>query len=281
MSSPSTNRAAAYPTWLPMPACTVHAVCGPPGPGLRPHAQAHAKPGARIIDIAEIIERLSLGKPGNWVPVALEERNRELAALEKAQPDEEVWLISPSPRQWQRDWWATHLNARVWLIDPGKETALAEAAAAGVNVRFVHAWYDEFTDPNGQTAPPARDTRERHLTGAPAGKRPAASDRGYDSRHGKMRAEQLARQRFCERCQAEGRGQVQATHMDHIKPFRLPDGKRDWKLWGDPANHRSLCAPCHNAHGAKTTRDETPLGSGSDGRPLDPAHPWNKSKPDT
>lgn len=260
-----------------MPACTVHAVCGPPGPGLRRHAQAHAKPGARIIDIAEIIERLSLGKSGNWAPVALEERNRELADLAKAQPDEEIWLISVSPRQWQRDWWAAHLNARVWLIDPGKESAMADAVAGGVNVRFVHAWYDEFTDPNGQTTPPARDTRERHLTGAPAGKRPSASDRGYDSRHGKMRADYLAKHPWCERCETEGRGRVPATDLNHRVPFKKPDGSMDYKLWGDPKNHEGLCRTCHAAHGAKTTRDASPLGSGSDGRPLDPAHPWNRN----
>lgn len=276
MSGPSTNRAAAYPTWLPMPACAVHVVAGPPGPHLRRHAQHHGQPGARIIDIAEIIERLSQGRPGNWLPVALEERNQTLAALAKAPADEEIWLISPSPRQWQRDWWQTHLNARVHLIDPGKPAALAEAAAAGVNVRHVHAWYDDFVDPAGQTTPPVRDTRERHLTVQPAGQRASASDRGYNSRHGKMRAEQLTRQPWCERCEAEGRGRVVASHMDHIKPFKLPDGGRNWKLWGDPANHRSLCAPCHNAHGARTDRDASPLGSGADGRPLDPAHPWNR-----
>lgn len=276
MSGPSTNRAAAYPSWLPMPACAVHVVAGPPGPHLRRHAQHNCKAGARIIDIADIIDRLSQGRSGNWAPVALEQRNQQLADLAKAPADEEVWLISLSPRQWQRDWWALHLNARVHLIDPGKPAALAEATAAGINPRFVHAWYDELNDPNGQTTPPLRDTRERHLTGAPAGQRPSASDRGYDSRHGKMRAEQLAKVPWCERCEAEGRGRVVATDFDHIKPFRQPDKSINWKLWGDPANRQSMCRTCHQAHGARTDRDASPLGSGADGRPLDPNHPWNR-----
>jgi 5-methylcytosine-specific restriction enzyme A len=259
-----------------MPACTVHVVAGPPGPHLRRHAQHNCQPGARIIDIAEIIERLSQGKPGNWFPVALEERNQTLANLAKAPADEEVWLIQLSPRQWQRDWWATHLNARVHLIDPGKPAALAEAAAAGVNVRFVHAWYDEFADPNGQTTPPVRDTRERHLTGAPAGQTPANSAAKYGTKQGQMRTAQLARQPWCERCEAEGRGRVVATDMNHIVPFMQPDGKPDYKLFGDPKNHESLCRTCHQAHGARTDRDASPLGSGSDGRPLDPNHPWNQ-----
>lgn len=276
MSGPSTNRAAAYPNWLPMPACAVHVVAGPPGPGLRRHAQAHRQPGAVIIDIAEIIELLSGGAPGNWLPVALERRNQELAALAKAQPDEEVWLLSPSPKQWQRDWWSTHLNARVHIADPGKMVALAEAEAAGLNVRWVHAWYDEFADPEGWKIPPVRDTRERHLTGAPAGKRPSASARGYDSRHGKMRTALLARQPWCERCEVEGRGRVTATDLNHREPFMRPDGTKDYKLWGDPKNHEALCRTCHQAHGARTDRDASPLGSGADGRPLDPLHPWNR-----
>ncbi len=277
MSGPSTNRRAAYPTWLPTPACRMHAVVGPPGPALRAYALAHAAPGATIIDIAEIIERLSGGRPGAWIPPALEERNATLEALAKSPDDAEAWLISPSPKQWQRDWWATHLNARVHLVDPGRAVALEQAGAVGLNPRFVHAWYDETADPEGWRIPPVRDTRERHLTGTPpAAQRTGASDRGYDSRHGKMRAELLARQPWCERCQAEGRGRVPATDLNHRKPFRLPDGGRDWKLWGDPKNHEALCRTCHQAHGARTDRDASPLGSGGDGRPLDPAHPWNR-----
>ncbi|WP_310474083.1 hypothetical protein [Sandarakinorhabdus sp.] len=276
MSGPSTNRAAAYPTWLPMPACRVHVVAGPPGPGLREYALAHCRPDAEIIDLAEIIARLSNGRPGDWAALALDERNRRLADLARADPGHEVWLISLSPKQWQRDFLAGKLNARVTVVDPGKEAALAEAEAAGVNVRYVHAWYHDFTDPNGWCIPPVRDTRERHLTGAPPGKRPAASDRGYDSRHGKMRAEQLAKQPWCERCEAEGRGRVPATDFNHKVPFRQPDNSINWKLWGDPANRESMCNTCHQAHGARTDRDASPLGSGSDGRPLDPAHPWNR-----
>lgn len=277
MSGPSTNRAAAYPTWLPMPACRVHVVAGPPGPGLRDYALAHrSSPDAEIIDLAEIIARLSNGRAGDWAALALDERNRRLADLAKADPGHEVWLISLSPKQWQRDWWSTHLNAPVTMIDPGKEAALAAAEAAGVNVRFVHAWYHDFADPDGWRIPPVRDARERHLSGAPAGGRATASDRGYNSRHGKMRAELLARQPWCQRCEAEGRGRVPATDLNHIKPFRQPGGAMDFKLWGDPKNHEALCRTCHQAHGARTDRDASPLGSGSDGRPLDPAHPWNR-----
>ncbi len=276
MNGPSTNRAAAYPTWLPMPACTVHAVAGPPGPHLRQFVQTHCRPGAAIIDLDEIIERLSQGRPGAWAAPALEERNRRLADLAKAPADEEVWLITLSPRQWQRDWWATHLNARVHLVDPGKPAAMAAAVAAGLNVRFVHSWYEDYADPDGWRIPPVRDTRERHLTGRAPGARPPASARGYGTNHGTMRTKLLARQPWCQRCEAEGRGRVPATDLNHIKPFRRPDGSFDGKLFGDPANHEALCKTCHNAHGARTDRDASPLGSGGDGRPLDPNHPWNR-----
>jgi 5-methylcytosine-specific restriction endonuclease McrA len=278
MTGPSTNRAAAYPTWIPLPACRVIVVAGPPG-GLRRYAKAHASPAARIIDIDAIIARLSRGKPGAWISPALEERNRLLADLATANPADEVWLISPSPKQWQRDWWQRLLNARVILHDPGRQQALREALAAGMNPRFVHQWYHDFTNPEGHLTPPVRESAQSHLNDRPSGApRANASDRGYNSRHGRMRAEQLARRPWCERCEAEGRGRVPATVLNHIKPFRRPDGSIDWKLWGDPKNHSSWCEACHNAHGAKTNRPESPLGCGADGRPLDPAHPWNRGR---
>ena len=54
----------------------VHVVAGPPGPHLRAFAQTHRLPGAAIIDLNEIIERLSHGRPGKWLPVAPKPRRQ-------------------------------------------------------------------------------------------------------------------------------------------------------------------------------------------------------------
>ena len=57
---------------------------------------------------------------------------------------------------------------------------------------------------------------------------------------------------------------------DHIVPHK---GSRD--RFFDPANLQSLCATCHDS--AKQSQERTGIvrGCTADGRPIDPAHPWN------
>jgi 5-methylcytosine-specific restriction protein A len=54
------------------------------------------------------------------------------------------------------------------------------------------------------------------------------------------RALQLARRPLCETCLAEGRITA-ATVVHHAEPHR-----GDWRLFIDPANHRSACKACHD-----------------------------------
>ena len=285
MSGPSNHPNAAYPDWLPMPAVPVTVIVGPPGNGAAAYAAAQAGPGEQVIDVAAIIEDIS-GQPasadnGKWIVPALGRRNEMLAALAKASGEVAgAWLISPAPAQWQRDFWSRVLAARIVLLDPGKAAAIEGARAEGIEVRWVHRWYSEAQDAMAGILAPSAPSRPASAAARP---RESATKRGYgkgsDGRsHAVLRDQQLAREPWCRFCWEERKMKVPATVLDHIKPFRTEAGDFDGKLWGDPKNHRSLCKPCHDARGAQRNRPEKPAGAGSDGKPMDPAHPWNKGR---
>jgi hypothetical protein len=85
------------------------------------------------------------------------------------------------------------------------------------------------------------------------------------------RLAQLARQPLCERCEKAGRITA-ATVVNHRQPH-----KGDWALFIDPDNHESLCAAHHDALVQREEARGFIIGSGVDGRPVDPEHPWNAS----
>lgn len=86
-----------------------------------------------------------------------------------------------------------------------------------------------------------RDDRDR---------RGSARERGYDSRWERYRRAYLLRHPLCVECAAGAplpggvtpRGITPATVVDHIRPH-----KGDHRLFWDPANHRSVCRPHHDA----------------------------------
>ncbi len=276
-SGAATHPGAGYPAWMPKPRCPVTVIIGPPGNGALAFAVAHARPGEVIIDLESIITEIS-GVPApkagpEWIVPALRQRNEALQVLSTPAAPDAAWLISPAPKAWQRRFWQDVLGATIVLRDPGREAAILAARDAGVSERWVHQWYAEAEATGG-----AHD-----FAAAPAGPREAASKRGYGKgektqSHSKMRDAQLLREPTCRFCREERGQAVPATVLDHIQPFRKASGDIDFKLWGDPKNHRSLCKPCHDARGATSRRDEKPPGAASDGRPLDPAHPWNRAK---
>jgi 5-methylcytosine-specific restriction protein A len=73
-------------------------------------------------------------------------------------------------------------------------------------------------------------------------------------------------------CEREGR-LTAATVVDHITPHRS-----DPKLFWDPANHQAICKPHHDSTKQRQEVRGYVAGSTVDGRPLDPDHPWNRSR---
>ena len=277
MSTPADHPAALWPSWLARSAIAVTVIVGPPGNGARRYIDAHAAPGDIVIDVNAIMVELSglpPSAPGRseWIIPAMTRRNAALGALARLvpKPDEATaaWVISPSPFAWQRTWWADRLGATVQLLDPGRAAAITGARAEGVPEKYVHQWYAESAGGAASGAIPAARPRA-------GDDRESASARGYNARHRALRDKQLAREPWCRFCWEERQVKVPATVLDHIEPFMV-GGVFSGKLWGDPKNHRSLCGPCHNSRGAQRNRPEKAPGAGIDGKPLDPAHPWNR-----
>lgn len=75
---------------------------------------------------------------------------------------------------------------------------------------------------------------------------------------------------LCELC-AEVKRRAPATVVNHRKAH-----KGDWALFIDPANHQSVCAPCHDGSVQSYERTGNIVGSDETGAPLDPNHHWNR-----
>jgi 5-methylcytosine-specific restriction endonuclease McrA len=85
----------------------------------------------------------------------------------------------------------------------------------------------------------------------------------------KLRNAHKAKEPLCRYCMQQGRAVPMAV-VDHIRPHNGNEA-----LFFDPSNLQSLCRPHHDATKQAEERGGRVLGSGLDGRPTDPAHPWN------
>ncbi|WP_442577587.1 HNH endonuclease [Mesorhizobium sp. ASY16-5R] len=59
---------------------------------------------------------------------------------------------------------------------------------------------------------------------------------------------------------------------DHVEPHKGDEVK----FWAGP--FQTLCASCHSGHKQSHEKRGYQKGVGFDGWPIDPGHPWNKSK---
>lgn len=101
--------------------------------------------------------------------------------------------------------------------------------------------------------------------------RASASERGYGTAWRKARAGYLKSHPHCTMCAQQGQ-QTAATVVDHIKPHR---GSQS--LFWDKGNWAGLCETHHNSTKQRDEARGYVSGSDASGRPIDPAHPWNKS----
>lgn len=251
-----TERAAAFPDWLPQPGCRVTLVTGPSGPHRAAAIAERRGEGDVVIDMDAILAEDPFRN-------ALAERNARLAQLAGLSPDVHAWFSTPAPRGGQRRWWTDRLGCELLVIDPGEPAALA-AAATDAARGWVRQWYAEAAETGGWRPPEM----------GPA----ARGGRVYNQRWAKARATWLGRaeNRWCAPCRTAGR-RSPATVVDHIVRHRRDDGSSDPKLFWDTANWQPLCATCHNSTKASFERSGRVRGADAEGRPLDPNHAWNKS----
>lgn len=78
-------------------------------------------------------------------------------------------------------------------------------------------------------------------------RRGSAHRRGYTAAWARYSRRRLIEHPLCVRCLAQGEV-TPATVTDHVRPWR-----GDGRLFWDPANHQSLCKPCHDR---KTARED-------------------------
>ena len=89
-------------------------------------------------------------------------------------------------------------------------------------------------------------THKRQAVSTDNRSRGAANKKVYDAKGRALRFAYLSQHPLCVLCEADGRVTA-ATVVDHVEPVALrPDLRLAWE------NLRALCAPCHNAHTART-----------------------------
>lgn len=129
------NDSAAYPTDLKPSRVPLTIVCGAPGSGKSTYVREHAGPLDTVIDLDEIIARLS-GMPlytpadSSLMRKAFAERNRLLRdmgrAPENAPPS---WLIVSTPTKRGREWWRDQLGGELVVMTTTLDECLARIDA--------------------------------------------------------------------------------------------------------------------------------------------------------
>lgn len=100
--------------------------------------------------------------------------------------------------------------------------------------------------------------------------RKTSTQRGYDARWRRLRAQKLRANPLCEECDKGGLLE-RATMVHHITPIEDGGEPLDWD------NLESLCLPCHGAK-HNTTGRENVGGCNESGFPIHAGHYWNQKK---
>ncbi|MBD3292994.1 MAG: HNH endonuclease [Armatimonadia bacterium] len=93
----------------------------------------------------------------------------------------------------------------------------------------------------------------------------------YGNKWHRMRTAYLETHPWCRVCWEMGK-RVRATDVDHIVRHDGPGDPMFWKY----ANWQPLCSMHHKSKSGREAHGLKPkMGSGVDGWPADPDHPWN------
>lgn len=151
------GRAAAVPAFKRKPAIPVTLVCGPSGSGKTTWVREQADPADLVLDMDEIIARLS-GLPWyvagpEWVQPALVERNARLGALANGSTYRKAWLIVQAPTWGERRKWKDMLAADVVVFAVDEDTCKARCKGRPGNVwpKLIDRWWQDYSSGRDET----------------------------------------------------------------------------------------------------------------------------------
>ena len=104
-------------------------VCGPPASGKSTYVAEKAGPNDLVIDLDQIIRRLSRGRERTqvarfYLSDALKKRDAMLRSLQHDPSCDRAWFIVCAPTRRERDDWAAKLNATVVVLDTDPQTCI-------------------------------------------------------------------------------------------------------------------------------------------------------------
>lgn len=118
------------------------------------------------------------------------------------------------------------------------------------------------------------------------GRRGTSHSRGYNYQWQQAREQYLRENPLCESHRKRGEF-VPALVVDHIVPHKLKDARESgdaeriaeaYRLFWSRSNWQGLCKHCHDSDKQRLEKSGRIVGCAADGRPIDPSHPWNRTK---
>lgn len=154
------NKPYMWPKNIPKPAIPVTMICGPSGAGKTTFTKNNANKEDIVIDLDEIRERIS-GLPSSecgeeWFKPAINERNRMLKGLSKANGKRKAWFIFSGASLNHRRFWQQALNTDIVVLEIDKQRCMERIRKDKSRLKDLseyEAWIDKWwknyvSDPN-------------------------------------------------------------------------------------------------------------------------------------